>query len=327
MEFKEGELVTDSLAVSKTLFALLNEKDLKEEEQISVSATVAALMQSDKVRLPVEQTSKLGQLAYAYHWKPDTVLNFTLGVSSHGFFESHVLPHYISYCHALGKKDQQTRSLMLKNLASLVSIKGSLPKSGYDMRNFKIYPLEFTFAMRKLSDAESVPHLVQSILEGRMETMLNEDFQTYINALVCLPNLRPTDSAKATRILIKIIKEVASAVGANSEEPQTKRAKTTYAVDYFERLGLVLSLAILGVRHFSSDLEKDIPWSMIRSAFLNETMSTSIFYLRSADFYLTSLQELGNENTFSLEVLCQIYDVIGQNLGSPYHEVTKHVIN
>ncbi|KZS08061.1 Small subunit processome component 20 [Daphnia magna] len=330
VEFKEGELVTDSLTVSKTLASLLNEEGLDEEEQKSVSATVAALMQSAKVRLPIEQTSKLGQLAYTYHWKPDTVLDFTLQVSSHGFFESHVLPHYISYCHGLWKKDQGTRSLMLKNLASLISTKGSLPKSGYDMSNFKIYPLEFTFAMRKSSDAESVPDFVQSILESKVETMVNEDFQTYINAIVCLPNLRPIDSGTATRILTKIIKEVANIVEVNPEEPQTKRAKITCPVDYSERLGLVLSLAILGVRHFSSDLEKDVPWAMIRSAFLNDTMSTSIFYLRAADFYLTSLYEMDNQNTLSLEVFCQIYDVIGQNLGSPYHEVrllTLHILS
>jgi hypothetical protein len=153
--------------------------------------------------------------------------------------------------------------------------------------------------------------------------MINEDFHTYVNALVCLPHLRPIDSVKAIRVLKNIIKEIADTVETNTEEPHAKRAKTTRPLDYSERLGLVLSLAILGFRHFSSNMEKDVPWQMIKSAFLNETMSTSLFYLRALDFYLTSLRETGNEDTFSLQVLCQIYDVIGQNLGSPYHEVKK----
>jgi hypothetical protein len=321
VEFREGELITDTLAVSKTLVALLNDQQLDETEQQSVSVTVAELMKSTKVSLPIEQTSKLGHLVFAYHWKPEIVLEFTLQVSTYGFFESHLLPHYITFCHSLGKKDRETRSQLLKNLASLISIKASLPKNGNDMDNFKIYPLEFTFAMRKSSDTDSVPHLIQTILEENLEVMINEDFQTYVNALVCLPHLRPIDSVKAIKVLKKIVKEIADTVESNAEEPHTKRAKTTRPVDYSERLGLVLSLAILGIRHFSSNLEKDVPWQMIKSAFLNETMSTSLFYLRAADFYLTSLHESGNEDTFSLQVLCQVYDVIGQNLGSPYHEV------
>ena len=323
IEYREGELVTDMLAVSKTLAFLLNEKNLNEKEQHSVSVTVAMLMKSTKFSLPIEQTSKLGNLVYAYHLKPEIILEFTLRVSACGFFESHLLQHYITFCHSLSKENEDTRSHLLKNLASLISIKASLPKSGNDMENFKIYPIEFTFAMRKSSDVDSVPHLIQSILERNLETMINEDFHTYVNALVCLPHLRPIDSVKAIRVLKNIIKEIADTVETNTEEPHAKRAKTTRPLDYSERLGLVLSLAILGFRHFSSNMEKDVPWQMIKSAFLNETMSTSLFYLRALDFYLTSLRETGNEDTFSLQVLCQIYDVIGQNLGSPYHEVKK----
>ena len=322
VDYREGELVIDTISVSKTLISLLNEQDLYEKEQKSVSVTVAMLMKSTKVSLPIEQTSKLGHLIYAYHWKPEIVLEFTLQVSTYGFFESHLLPHYISFCHSLSKKDRDLRSHLLKNLASLISVKASLPKSGNDMENFKIYPLEFTFAMRKSSDTESVPHnLIQSILERNLETMINEDFQTFVNALVCLPHIRPIDSVKAIKVLKKIIQGIADTVETNAEEPHTKRAKTDRSIDFSERLGLALSLAILGIRHFSSNLEKDVPWQMIKSAFLNETMSTSLFYLRAADFYLTSLHETGNEDIFSLQVLCQVYDVIGQNLGSPYHEV------
>ena len=324
---KDGELVTDTLAVSNTLVSLLTEEGLIEEEQKCISSTVAGLMKSPN-KLPIEQTSRLGQLAYAENWKPEIVLDFTLQVSSHGLFESHLLPHYISFCHSLCKKDQNARSLLLKNLASLISVKGCLPKTGLDIGNFKIYPMEFTFAMRRSSDVDSVPHLIQSLLEGNIETMVSDNFPMYVNAIVCLPNIRPIDSSKAMKILKKIIKDIASIVDAsNAEEPQTKRAKTNRPVDFSERLGLILSLAILGVRHFSSNLNEDVPWKIIKSAFLNDAMSTSLFYLRAADFYLTSLHELGNEDIFSLDVLCQVYDVIGKNLGSPYHEVNWFLKN
>lgn len=323
VDYKEGELVVDSLAVSNTIVSLLKYEGLGIEEQKTVSLTVAALMKSPKVRLPIEQTARLGQLAYAHHWNPQLVLDFTLHVSSHGFFESHLLPHYITYCHSLCQKDKNTHDILLKNLASLIAVKGSLPKSGKDIGSFKIYPIEFTFAMRKSSNANSVPHLIQSILEGNLDTMISEEFHMYTNALVCLPNIRPIESTKAIKILKNIIKEIANTLeNLNDEEPQTKRVKTSRPVDFFERLGLILSLAILGLRHFSTNLKGDLPWQTVKSAFLNEDMSKNIFYLRAADFYLTSLQEIGDEDTFSLEILGQVYDVIGQNLGSPYHEVT-----
>lgn len=328
VDFKEGELVSDVIAIYNTMISLLKEEGFQEDEQKTVSSILASLMNSSKVSLSIEQTARLGQLAYAYHWNPELVLDFTLRVSSQGFFESHLLPHYINFCHWLSKKDQDTHALLLKYLASLVAVKGSLPKNGRDIDTFKIYPLEFTFAMRKSSDTVSVSHLIHSVVDGSLETLVSENYQMFVNALVCMPNIRPIETSKVIKVLKRIIKEIALAIeDMKNEEPQTKKLKSSRPVDFVERLGLVLSLAILGLRHFSSNLKEDLPWATVKSAFLNDDTARNVFYLRAADFYLTSLHELGDEDTFSVDVLCQVYDIIGQNLGSPYHEVNTIYLN
>lgn len=322
INYREGELITDVHNVSNALANLLSEEALSEQEQETVSLTVATLINSAKAQLSLEQISRLGQLSYSNHWKPDTVLDFTLRVCSHGHFDSHILPHYLTYCHSLCKQDHQRHAIVLKSIAKLVTAKAPLPKNGNDIQHFKVYPLEFTFAMRKASETTSVPHLIQTILEKNLETMVIEDFQTYVNALVCLRNVRPVESAKTIKTLKRIITEITAIVEAlSSEEPQLKRMKNSRPSDFPERLGLILGLAILCARHFSSNLKEDLPWAAIKSALLNDTVSSSVFYLRATDFYFTSLRDLECADVFSLETLRQVYDSIGQNIASAYHEV------
>lgn len=323
VDYKEGELVSDTYSVTNTLVSLMKEDKLNEAEQRSLSLSVGALLKSPKVILAIEQTATLGQLMYACHWKPELVLNFTLQASTHRCFESHILPHYITFCHSICKGDVEAHSIMLKNLATLIAAKGSLPKSGNDMGSFKIYPLEFTFAIRKSSDSASVPCLIQSILEKGVETMIIEDFEMYVNALICLPNVKPIETIKAKRLLKGIVVQIADTLNSlNAEEPQMKRAKVLRPSDFSEKLGLALSLAILGLRHFSSNLKEDLPWAVVRPIFLNEDVVSNVFYLRAADYYLTSLLEADGGDIFSLDTLYQIYNAVGQNLGSPFHEVS-----
>lgn len=325
VSYREGELVMDSTNVANVLAALLKEPELTEDEQESVSKATATLMTSTKVSLPLEQTSRLGNLMYATRWKPQIVLDFTLAVASHGLFESHLLPHYTTFCHSMGKLGRPEQAQVLHSLARLVSLKQPIPKCGNDVDSSQVYPVEFSFAARKAPNVKTVPQIIQSILESSVEDAVSEDFHLYVNALVCLPHVRPMDSAKAATLLSGIVRQIAELVdGSSSDEPKTKRArrKAPRPTDFIERLGFVLSLALLGIRHFSS-LREDVPWSVVKCIFINESTSQNVFYLRAADFYFTSLFGSGDDELFSTDMLTQLYDVMGQNIYSPFREVSS----
>ena len=310
--------------MANLLSCLLKEPALTEEEQQTVSKATAVLMMSAKILLPLEQTSRLGNLVYASRWTAQVVLDFTLAVASHNLFESHLLPHYVTFCHSMGKLGRPEKAQALQSLARLIASKRPMPKCGYDVDDSKIYPIDFSFAARKAPSVQSIPQFVQSVLESDVADMAAEEFHLYVDALVCLPHVRPMDASKATALLCKIIRDIAALMCTlSTEEPQTKRAKRKVVrpADFAEKLGFVLSLAILGIRHFSSNLTEDVPWSVMKSIVLEESTSQNVFYLRAADFYLTSLHGTDDGELFSLEMLTQLYDVIGQNIYSPFREV------
>jgi hypothetical protein len=322
ISFKEGELINDNISVTNTLASLLNE-NLLEEEQETVASACATLIMSIKSRLSIEQITKLCNLTYRSNWKPKIILDFTLKIATHAFFESHLMQHYMSFCHSISELSMQEHSQLLENLARLIIIKNPLPQSGYDIDSYKTYPLDFSFVMRKIPSIQSVPKLIKSVLESSVEQMVCENLPFYVNALICLPNVLPVEAIEATEMLKRIIQEIADiTTSLDSEEPKNKKQKTARPADFMDKIGLVLSLAILGARHFSSNLLENLPWTMMKSAFLNESTSQNVFYLRSIDFYMTSFYDSCEQDAlYSVEVLNQLYEIIGRNISSPYREV------
>lgn len=322
ISFKDGELVNDNAAITNTLASLLNEK-LSEEEQETVASICSTLIMSPKSPLSLEQIARLGTLIYRSSWKPKIVLDFTLKVATNSVFESHLMQHHMTFCHSIGQLNLQEHMQLLDSLARLAIIKNPLPQSGYDIDSYKTYPLDFSFAMRKMPNIQSVPHLIKSLLESSVEQMICENLSFYVNALICLPNVRPIQPIEATEILQRIIQEIAEITkNLDSDEPLSKRPKTVRPPDFTDKLGLVLSLAVLGTRHFSLNLLENLPWNKMKSAFLSESTSQNVFYLRSIDFYMTSFYDSSEQDTlYSVEVLNQLYEIIGRNIYSPYREV------
>ena len=320
ISFKEGELINDNISVTNTLASLLNE-NLLEEEQETVASACATLIMSTKSPLSIEQISKLGNLIYRSNWKTKVILDFTLKVATHAVFESHLMQHYMTFCHSVS--ELPLHSQLLENLARLIIIKNPLPQSGYDIDSYKTYPLDFSFVMRKIPNIQGVPKLIKSVLESSVEQMVCENLHSYVNALICLPNVLPVGAIEATGMLKRIIQEIADITASlDSEEPKCKKPKTGRPADFMDKLGLVLSLALLGARHFSSNLLENLPWTMMKSAFLNESTSQNVFYLRSIDFYMTSFYDSGEQDAlYPVEVLNQLYEIIGKNISSPYREV------
>lgn len=294
-------------------------------EQEAVASCTAGLINGTKFNLPIDQTARLGNLIYACSLTPQIVLDFTLKAAQHPTFESHLLAHYITFCYAIGSREYSVQNEILENIAGLVSLKSPLPKTGSDFLSYKIYPLEFSFAMRKAPGQQGISAFIQGVLETRVEEAISTDFPMYINSLVCLPHVRPMEKDKATKILKNIIREIGEIVQSlDEEEPETKKSKTKETVrpqDFLEKLGFVLSLAILAIKNFSDNLKEDIPWRWVKATFLNGAMSHNLFYLRAADFYLTSLHDCGE--SFTEDMLIQLYSVIGSNISSPYSEVLE----
>ena len=279
---------------------------------------------STKSPLSIEQITRLGNLIYhSSNWKPKVVLDFTLKVAIHAYFESHLMQHYMAFCNSIGNLSMQEHSQLLDNLARLIIIKNPLPQSGYDIDSYKTYPLDFSFVMRKTPSTQSVPKLIKTVLESGIEQMICENLALYVDALICLPNVLPVEAIEATEMLKRIIQEIAEITASlDAEEPQSKKPKTDRPADFKDKLGLVLSLAILAARHFSSNLLEHLPWSTMKSAFLNESTSQNVFYLRSIDFYMTSFYGSSEQDAlYSVEVLNQLYEIIGRNICSPYREV------
>lgn len=326
ISFKEGELVTDSSSVANLLATLVKESDLEEDEQLNTSKAIAALMTLPKISLPLELVSRLVNLVYSSPWKPTIVLEFTLAIASNGLFESHVLPNYTTFCHKLAQTGSANQALILSNLARLVAQKRPLPTNGYDIDGNKTYPIEFSFALRKTPGKTTIPQVIQTILESSVDSMVSEDFHLFVNALVCLTHVRPLERSHGVGVLKKIVYEIAELVeGLSEEEPKAKKKKTKRPPDFVEKLGFVLSLSMLAIRQFSSNLKEDVPWSVIKSAFLNEVASRNLFYLRAADFYFTAMHEIDDGEFFTLEMLTQLYDVFGVNIQSPFREVRRKI--
>lgn len=305
----------------------MKEEKLTFLEQEAIASSVAGLITGAKFNLPIDQTARLGNLMYTCSFTPKVVLDFTLKVGQHSTFESHLLAHYIAYCHSIGKREFSVQNEILENMASLIAIKSPLPKTGNDFLSYQIYPLEFSFAMRKLAGHQGVPAFLREVLEKKVDDMVCTDFRLYINSLVCLPHCRPMEKEKTKELLKSIMQDIADILKSlDDDEPQRKRVKSKEVArpdDFLERLGFVLSLTILAFKNFTDKLQDDLPWSWLEATFLNGAMSHNLFYLRAADFYLTSLHDAGESLTS--ETLIQLYSVIGSNITSPYSEVLKRV--
>lgn len=320
------------MAIANTLAALI-EVQLDEEEQTTASEAVASLMLCTKTKLPFEQLSRLGRLIYSCRWTPKAVLAFSAQVVGHELFESHLLSHYLSYCHSITKANAEAHGEVLESLSRLIAAKSSFPKSGHEMADHKLYPMEFTFAMRKSQDTSSVPSIIEGILKKRLEPMICDEFPLFVSALVCLPHVRPVDKASAKTLLNDIVLELINLVkpGSEEDEPLAKKPKSDCRpVDFVEKLGLVASLAILNGRHFYDNLVEMIPLDTVRSLLQNEQIGRNNYFLLAVDFYLTSLHVSGREELFTFEFLTELYHSLGPNLGSANRQtriLTLHMLS
>lgn len=319
--FKEGELASDSISIANSLAVLIRE-DLGEDEQNSLSESTAALIMSTKANLSLEQTEKLSLLIYSSNWKPKFVLTFSNLVSAHKIFESHLLPHFILFCHKTSEVVKE-KYILLDNLTRLIASKNPIPKNGFEITCNK-YPLEFTFAIQKTGNPLGLPKLVENILQQEVEHVLNAEFSSYICALICYPNIKPVSNSCALNILKKIIEDITRIVKSIAQEvaePQSKKMKMDRPSDFLEKLGLILSLVILSSRQFTENLEEDLPWEMLESTILSDATLHNVFFLRAADFYLTIAHQTGSVKTLTIELMTHLYQKIGHSTFSPYHEV------
>lgn len=320
--FKEGELVSDSTSVADTLTLLLKE-EFGYYEQCCLSESTAALIMSTKANLSLEQTDKLSRLIYSSCWEPKFVLKFSNLVSAHKIFESHLLPHFILFCHKTSEIVKE-KHVLLDSLTQLIASKNPIPKNGNEITSNK-YPLEFTFAVQKTGNVNGLPKLVENILQQEVEHVLNEEFNSYVCALICYPNIKPVSKSHALNILKKIIGDIARIAESAAQEiaePQSKRRKTDMPPDFLEKLGFILSLSILSSQHFSDNVPKDLPWEMFESMFMNDVTSHNIFFLRAADFYLTIVHQTGSIDVLTTELMTRVYQGLGHSTSSPNREVS-----
>ena len=164
MTLRDGSLIVDPIAIANDL-AMLPKENLNDEEQMAAAETIASLMMCNKIKLPLEQFSRLGLLIYSCRWSLNVVFSFSVKVATHELFESHLLPHYLSFCHSVSKMSSNEHEHLLDSLSRLVATKTAFPKSGNEMENYKLYPMEFSFAMRKAQDGRSVPNIVEEVLQ------------------------------------------------------------------------------------------------------------------------------------------------------------------
>ena len=323
VSFREGTLIGDIVAIANTL-AAMTKHQLNENEQQTAAETTAAVMLCAQTKLPLEQFSRLGLLIYSCRWHLKAVLDFSTSIASHELFESHLLPHYLSFCHSITELGPNEHDLLLESLCRLIARKTSFPKAGHEVANYKLYPMEFTFAMRKTSATRSVPHVINGVLGRNLEELVNDKFKLLVSALVCLPNIRPVDEDSAKNLLKRIFFEIVAlveAVDAEAGEPQSKRAKTCRPSDFLERLGFISNLVMLNISHFARDMNEFLPWQAIEKILVNDKSTRNVFFLRAVDFYLTALHQSGHEELFTFEWLSRLYKTIGENISSPYHEV------
>ena len=333
MTFRDGSLIVDPIAIANAL-AMLPKENLDEEEQMAAAETMASLMMCNKIKLPLEQFSRLGLLIYSCRWSMNAVFSFSVKVATHELFESHLLPHYLSFCHSVSKMSSNEHEHLLDSLSRLVATKTAFPKSGNEMENYKLYPMEFSFAMRKAQDGRSVPNIVEEVLQKNVKEMINEQFKLFVSALICLPNLKPVDVEKTKTSLKRIIEEIVQLIEIEdsvTEEPKSKRRKTgTKQVDFMEKLGFIASLTVLNGGHFFNDVMDMIPLESVLSLLCHEVTSRNVFFLRAVDIYLTTLHRSGREDLFTFELMSKLYRNIGDNVSTPYREnriLTLHILS
>jgi len=180
MTFQDGSLIVDPKAIANAL-AMLPKGDLNEEEQMAAETT-ASLMMCNKIKLPLEQFSRLGLLIYSCRWSLNAVFSFSVKLVTQEFFKFHLLPHYLSLCHSVSKMSSSKHKHLSDSLSRLVATKTAFPKSGNEMDNYKRYPMEFSFAMRKAQDGRSVPNIVEELLQKNVKEMINEQFKLFVSA-------------------------------------------------------------------------------------------------------------------------------------------------
>ena len=67
---------------------------------------------------------------------------------------SNLISFHITY--QFSKMSSNKHEYLLDSLSGLVATKTAFPKSGHEMENYKLYPMEFSFAMRKAQDGRGV---------------------------------------------------------------------------------------------------------------------------------------------------------------------------
>jgi hypothetical protein len=155
MTFRDGSLFVDPIAIANTL-AMLPEEDVNGAEQM-------ADMMCNKIKLPLEYFSRLGPLIYSCRWSLNAVFSCSVKVATHKHFESHLLSHYLSFCHLVSKMSSNEHEHLLDSPSQLFATKTPIPKSGSEMENYKLYPMELSFVMRKAEDGPSVPSIVEEV--------------------------------------------------------------------------------------------------------------------------------------------------------------------
>ena len=216
---------------------------------------------------------------------------------------------------------------MLDSLVRLIVGKTRLPVNGDQVSSYRIYPLEFSFALRKEGSAgeRGVPGLIADLLADDVSAFLDQDFKRFILALVCLRHVRPWDASATSATMKRIIGRIGELVGDGADEPEPKRRKVVAEpvrrVDRVERLGLVASLCVLNLSRTASSPDAALavlPWPEL-AALVNEETRTDVFFLRAIDFHVTLALQSGHQE--ALPELPELFALLGSNLASPHKEV------
>ena len=93
------------------------------------------------------------------------------------------------------------------------------------MENYKLYPMELSFVMRKAEDGPSVPSIVEEVLLRNVEHMINQQFKLFFSGFIFLSNLNPVDAERTKTALRRIFQDFVQLIEMEdsvAEEPKSK---------------------------------------------------------------------------------------------------------
>lgn len=221
VRYGQGKLLTNPKQLVQLQQNLTSGKVFSNIYGQNILDLMSALLLAKRCPLGMEQTTSLVSSVFTSNFQTSQILAFCRAVVAMDDFEGILLPKLLEYVHkqvTTAKTTHEELEMILFTLVELIMVK-SPSQVDPIATTFDPYPLDFSIVVERMkisskrkkrqSRADDLNNFPDHLLTA-VERYLDEgSTRHYIWAVVmCLPNVRPLDKERASKLLKKLISEL-----------------------------------------------------------------------------------------------------------------------